>query len=87
MDTKIQYPISKDTLQKGFNLCQQLAINTRNEYIEKYIEKEVDEICFNIINNTVNEKLYLESIKNTIEVNIVKTEEEQDKKYIYYFTV
>jgi len=84
MDMKIQYPISKDTLQKGFNLRRQIEKNVRNKFIDEYIDKEVDEICLNIINNTVNEELYLESVKNTIEVNIVKTEENQDKKYIYY---
>lgn len=71
IDTKIKYPITKDQLQKGFNIVNEIIVNEKKQYLEKYINEKLELISGEIIKRTINEKAYNELKSNNKKKNVI----------------
>jgi len=71
IDTKIKYPITKEQLQKGFNITNEIIVNEKKQFLDKNIKEKLELISGEIIKRTINEKAYNELKSNNKKKNEV----------------
>jgi 2,3-bisphosphoglycerate-independent phosphoglycerate mutase len=64
---KLEYPITKKDLHKGFNIKKQIAEKEKKEFLDKYVKDQLDVITIEILKKTIDEKYsdlakYLETL-------------------------
>jgi hypothetical protein len=62
---KLEYPISKKDLHKGFNIKKRMDEKVKKEFLDKYVKDQLDIIAIEILKNTIHEYMYNELNSNT----------------------
>jgi hypothetical protein len=74
---KLKFPITKATLQTGFNLKKNIIETEKKNVLDNYINNEINLISYKIINSTIDEETYKVLHNNYVTAYIPKVNKEK----------